>query len=234
MSGPGWDDLTAEDVDRLTTQVLRHGSRARPELRRIRLGGVDAVVKDYGRRGTIFKRLLGAWLARREAAALRRAEGVSCVPRILGRPQPWTIITEFVDATPVARLQAPQLDATFFACLTDLIVALHERGIAHGDLEHLDNILVTPEMQPAVVDFAAAVMTGSNPLAAFAWPYVADNDFRAICKLKAQHAPELLSEDDRCTLERRSAAETWFRRARRYVRGPVKALATDSDEDARS
>ena len=234
MSGPGWDDLSEEDVDRLTTQVLRSGSRARPELRRIRLEGVDAVVKDYGRRGTVFKRLLGAWLARREEAALRRAEGVPGVPRVIARPQPWTIVLDYVDATPVTRLDAARLDAAFFARLSGLIVALHERGLAHGDLEHLDNILVTLDMQPAVVDFAAAVMAGTNPLAALAWPYVADNDLRAICKLKAQYAPELLSEDERCLLERRSAAEAWFRRARRYVRGPVKALATDPDEDAPS
>jgi len=233
MSGPGWDDLGEEDVDRLTTQVLRYGSRARPELRRIRLEGVDAVVKDYGRHGTVFKRLLGAWLARREEAALRRAQGLPGVPRVIARPQAWTIVLDHMDATPVTGLEAGRLDAAFFARLTDLIDALHERGIAHGDLEHLDNILVTAEMRPALVDFAAAVMTGSNPIAAFAWPYVVANDLRAICKLKAQFAPELLSADERCTLARRSALEAWFRRVRRYVRGPVKALATDPDEDAR-
>ncbi len=234
MSGSGWDDLSEEDIDRLTAEVLRSGSRARPELRRIRLEGVDAVVKDYGRRGTIFKRLLGAWLARREAAALGRAEGLPCVPRIIARPRPWTIIIDYVEATPVTSLEAPHLEAAFFERLINLIVALHERGVAHGDLEHLDNILVTPDMRPAVVDFAAAVMTGSNPVAAFVWPYVAENDFRAICKLKAWCAPELLSESERRTLQRRSAAEMWFRRARRYVRGPVKTLATDPDEDAPS
>lgn len=227
MTGPDWDDLTDADIDRLTTEVLREGWWARPEIRHIRLEGTDAVVKDYGRHGSVFKRILGTWLARREAQALRRAAGIPYVPRVLGRPRPWTIVIEYVNATPVTALEPPHLDCAFFEQLSDLIHQLHERGIAHGDLEHLDNILATDQMHPAVVDFAASVMTGTNPLAALVWPYVAENDLRAVCKLKALYAPELLTEDESCLLKRRSALESWFRRVRRYVRGPVKMLSAE-------
>ncbi len=227
MTTPAWDDLTDTDIDRLTTEVLREGWRARPEIRHIRLEGTDAVVKDYGRHGNVFKRMLGTWLARREAQALRRAEGIPYVPRVLGRPRPWTIVIEYVDATPVTALGSPHLDRVFFDELRDLIRQLHERGIAHGDLEHLDNILATPQMHPAVVDFAASVMTGTNPLAALVWPYVAENDLRAVCKLKSLFAPELLTEDESCLLGRRSGLESWFRRVRRYVRGPIKLLSAE-------
>ncbi|MGD9496204.1 MAG: hypothetical protein AB7Y46_07830 [Armatimonadota bacterium] len=230
MSGGDWGRLTDEDVDRLTVSVLRPAWRARPELRHIRLADEDAVVKDYGRRGNLFKRLLGAFLAQREAAALRRAEGVPNVPRLLASPRPWMIVTEHIEAVPVTSPEAPALGPGFFARLSDLIDQLHARGIAHGDLEKLDNVLVTADGRPALVDFAAAIMAGSNPLAALALPHVQESDRRGISKLKAQQAPELLSDAERCRLEHRSAAERWFRRLRHLVRRPVKALAVTGRE----
>jgi len=233
VTQPRWDELTEEDVDRLTVRVMRRAWRARPEVRKIRLGGRDAVVKDYGRRGNLFKRLLGTFLARREVAALRRVEGIPNVPRVLASPQPWMLVIEHVNAKSVTALDAPRLDREFFDRLTSLVDELHGRGLAHGDLEKLDNILVTPAMQPAVVDFAASVMSGANPLAALALGHMQDNDRRAICKLKSLFAPELLTDDEQRRLAHRGAAELWFRRLRKYVRRPVKSLATGNDERAR-
>lgn len=226
MTAVGWDDLTEADVDRLTVRVLRRGFRERPEVRQIRLQGEDAVVKDYGRGGTLFKRLLGSYLVAREAAALRRAAGVPGVPRLLGRPRPWTLALEYVDATRITALPGPQVDEQFARRLTRIIDELHARGIAHGDLEKLDNILVRSDGRPAVVDFAAAIMVGLNPLAALAFPHVAANDCRAVLKLKSVYAPELLDDEERARLTRRTLVETCFRRFRGYVRRAVTALAT--------
>lgn len=226
MTAVGWDELTEADVDRLTVRVLRRAFRARPEVRQIRLQGQQAVVKDYGREGTLFKRLLGTYLVSREAAALRRAAGIPCVPRLLGRPRPWMLAIEYVDATRITALPAPRIDADFLAGLARIIDELHRRGIAHGDLEKLDNILMTPDGRPAVVDFAAAIMLGRNPLAALAFPHVRDNDCRALLKLKSAYAPELLSDDERERLARRTPVEAAFRRLRRYVRRAIMALAS--------
>ena len=226
MSEPDWGGLTEADVDRLTVRVLRRGIGSRPEVRLIRLGGRDAVVKDYGRDGSSFKRLLGAFLAGREAAALRRAAGVPNVPRVLGRARPWMLVIDYVDATPVTALDSPRIDAAFVAELGSIIDRLHARGIAHGDLEKLDNILVTADGHPAVVDFASAVMSGANPVAALVLPYLRDNDERAIMKLKSRYAPELLVADEHERLRRHSSAEEWFRRVRRFIRSRVKALVS--------
>lgn len=226
MTAVGWDDLTEADVDRLTVRVLRRSFRARPEVRQIRLQGEDAVVKDYGREGTLFKRLLGRYLVGREAAALRRAAGVPSVPRLLGRPRPWMLAIEYVDATRITALPSPRIDAVFIQRLTAIIDALHRRGIAHGDLEKLDNILVTADGRPAVVDFAAAIMLGLNPLAALGFPHVSDNDCRAVLKLKRAYAPELLTADERERLAQRSLVETAFRRLRAYIRRAIMALTS--------
>ncbi|MFW6156955.1 MAG: hypothetical protein ACOC7J_06530, partial [Armatimonadota bacterium] len=111
-----------------------------------------------------------------------------------------------------------------------LIAQLHGRGVAHGDLEKLDNILIRPDGQPAIVDFAAAIMSGLNPLAALALPYIQQNDRRAVYKLKERFVPDLLTEQEREKLHSRGRAEVIFRRARKYIRRPVKTLAARNGE----
>ena len=196
--------------------------------------GRDAVVKDYGRGSNNFKHALGAFLATREAAALRRSEGLANIPDFYALARPWILVMEHLDARPVTALdegeQVRVLTPDFFAALTGLIEQLHARGVAHGDLEKLDNILVTPAGEPAIVDFGAAIMAGRNPLAAIVLPQIESNDFRAVYKLKSQCAPELLTDEEREKLNTRSRAEVFFRKARTYIRRPVKSLAARHGE----
>lgn len=234
MSEPEWEKLTRADIDRLTVEVYREAWRARPEVRRIRMMGQHAVVKDYGRSSNIFKHALGAFLAMREAAALRRLEGVPNIPTFYALARPWILVMEYIEARQVTALEEPErervLRPAFFERLTGLIAQLHGRGVAHGDLEKLDNILVTTDGEPAIVDFAAAIMAGINPLSALALPYIEENDRRAVYKLKSQFAPEQLSEDEDRRLHTRSRAEVIFRRARNYIRRPVKRLSAQEGE----
>jgi hypothetical protein len=230
VSDAEWENLTRADVDRLTVEAYRSAWRARPEVRWVRMAGEDAVVKDYGRSGNFFKHALGAFLATREAAALRRAEGLSGVPRMIALPRRWILVLQHLDARSVTGLdeqeRADLLTPVFFKRLTSLIAQLHDRGIAHGDLEKLDNILVTDEGEPAIVDFAAAIMSGLNPFAALLLPYIQQNDRRAVYKLKSKYAPRLLTEGEDAKLHERGRAEVIFRRARKYIRRPVKRLSS--------
>jgi len=225
MSAVDWRSLTPADTERLSVRVLRPAHRSRPEVRLISLNGERAVVKDYARGANWFKRLLGAFLVRREATALRRADGVERVPRLLALPSPCLLVTSYLDAVGLGTPGAPEIDERFCDLLEAIIDKLHDRGIAHGDLEKLDNILITPGAEPALVDFTSAIMSGANAGAAFALPEVMKNDRRAVCKLKAKLAPELLSEEERRLLHSRSPLESWFRSWRGYIRRPVKRLS---------
>ncbi len=238
MSDVEWEKLTRADVERLTVEVYREAYRARPEVRRIRMMGCDAVVKDYGRAGNVFKHIVGAFLSTREAAALRKAEGLPGVPRFFALARRWILVVEHLDARRVTDLDQRErerlLTPAFFTRMTALIAQLHGRGIAHGDLEKLDNILVTADGSPVIVDFAAAVMAGMNPLAAIVLPHLQENDRRAVYKLKSRLAPHLLTDEEESKLHSRGRAEVLFRRARKYIRRPVKRLATKSGEDTQA
>ena len=238
MSEPDWSKLTRADVDRLTVETYRSAWQARPEVRRIRMMGRDAVVKDYGRSSNKFKHMLGAFLATREARALRRAEGLPCIPKFYALARPWILVMEYIDARQVTELDKDErrrlLTPAFFARLAGLIAQLHGRGVAHGDLERLGNILVTADGEPAIVDFAAAIMAGLNPLAALALPYIQANDRRAVYKIKSRFAPELLTEEEDAKLHTRGRAEVIFRSIRKYIRRPVKTLSAREDEGEES
>lgn len=225
MSGLTGVDWSRGELQRRTLRVLRQAKGSRPEVRLMRLDGELAVAKDYAVQATWFKKLMGAYLVRREAVALRRAADIANVPRLLGMPTACSLVMSYVDAVQLRSPQAPQADERYFELLSEMVAQLHGAGVAHGDLEKLDNILITPQGEPAMVDFTSAIMSGANPLAALALPEVMDNDRRAICKLKAEFAPHLLTEAEEQFLHTRGPLETWFRSWREYVRHPAQRLS---------
>lgn len=209
-----------------TERVMRPGERARPDVRLVRVEGARWVVKDYANGGPLFKRLLGSYLVWRERVALARAQGLPGIPGLVGTMGPYALVTEFVDAVEVTSAPPDLLDEAFFDQLHELIEGLHSRGIVHGDLKKLENILVSSTGQPYIVDFTAAFVNGSDPVAALVFSLVSDDDLRAICKLKQRCAPHLLTPEEAAFLEQRSAIERFFRWSRRYVRFLAKFLST--------
>lgn len=217
--------LSRANLDEVTVRVIRPGERARPDVRIIELNGRRHVVKDYAANGTPFKRLLGVYLVWRERVALERAAGIPGVPRVSGTLGSAALVTEYLEATEVTSAPPTLLTEGFFERLTRAVKDLHARGIVHGDLKKLENILVTAEGEPALVDFTAAFVTGSNPATALVLPFIAEDDLRAVCKLKERCAPHLLSDQEARFLAERSAIERGFRRLRRHVRSAVKHAA---------
>lgn len=229
---PGNGRLSRGDIEAATVRVLRPAERARPDVRLIRLDGRLCVLKDYGKDAPLFKRILGSFLVWREAVAYRRAAGVPGVPALIGTVGRCGLVTEYVEATEATSADPALFTPEFFAALERTISDLHRKGVVHGDLKKLENILVTPDGRPALIDFTAAFVTGSSPLSAAVFPWIADDDARAIVKLKLRCAPHLATEEECRFLQERSAIERAFRWSRRYVRYVVKRYSTPEHERA--
>ena len=224
--------LSRGNLEALTVRVLRPCERARPDVRLVNLEGRLCVVKDYAREAPVFKRLLGAFLVWRERVAYERAAGVEGVPALVGTLGLCALVTEYVDAEESPSAPPEVFDAEFYEQLERVVRALHGRGVVHGDLKKLENILVTPAGAPVLVDFTAAFVTGSSPLTAAIFPWISDDDVRAIHKLKSRRSPELLSKDELRFLDERSGIERFFRWFRRYIRYAVKRYSTAEQERA--
>jgi hypothetical protein len=224
--------LSRTTLPELTERVLRPGERARPDVRVVAVDGDRWVVKDYATGGPRFKRLLGAYLVWRERVAYERAQDLAGVPGLVGTLGPYALVTEFVEATEVTSAPAELLDGDFFEQLAELVAGLHALGVVHGDLKKLENILVTPDGRPVVVDFTAAFVNGSDPVAALVFPWICDDDVRAIYKLKLRCAPHLLTAEEEAFLNQRGLAERFFRWFRRYIRYAAKMLSTPEHQRA--
>ncbi len=222
---PRRTEFSRADIPDLTVKVLRAGDGARPDVRLLDVGGKLLVVKDYAKGANLTKRALGRYLVERELAAYTRLRGLRGVPALHGYMDPYALVTQFCDAQPAPSVPASRLTPDFFARLLELVRRIHSRGVAHGDLRRLPNVLIDSYDYPVLVDFTAAVISGSSPLAALILPHMFENDLRGIYKLKLRHAPALLTADEEAFLKQRGLEEKLFRRVRDRVRGPLQRLA---------
>jgi predicted Ser/Thr protein kinase len=122
-------------------------------------------------------RRLRRWMIRREYDVYRRLEGVAGVPRCFGMHED-CLLLEYIDGHPL-RLSAHELDDRdrFFAVLLETLLAIHRAGVAHADMKRKDNIIVTPEGLPCLIDFGSAVVRPANERS---WKY---RIFREACQI---------------------------------------------------
>lgn len=225
LNGPKKLGFTRRDLPELTVELLRVGEGARPDIRVVKVDGRLLVVKDYANGANPTKRLLGRYLVDREVAAYGRLRGLRGVPDCYGYLDPYALVIEYYEAKPASDVDPARLTEDFFARLRELVTQIHRRGVAHGDMRKLPNILIDRDNHPVLVDFTAAFIIGSSPMAALILPYILENDLRGICKLKAIYAPHLLSPAEREFMEHRSTTETLFRWLRRPFRRGIKKLS---------
>jgi tRNA A-37 threonylcarbamoyl transferase component Bud32 len=217
-------DRQHKDIEAMTVRVLRPGAGSRPDVRLLRDGSSLMVLKDYSQGNTTLK-ALGLLLLWREREAYARLAGLPGVPRLCGCLGPYALVTEYVESYAASQAPAELLNDGFFRNLRVLIESMHKRGVVHGDLKRLDNILITPAGEPYLIDFSAAFWNGSNPAAAFVIPHLVDDDLRAVYKLKQRRVPELLTLEEEAFLNRRSTIERAFRVLRECFRRPVQRFA---------
>lgn len=171
-------------------------------ISRVREAGGDRIRRDTGNASPGL-RLLARLAAAREARALGALRGLAGVPALLswdGRrlDRGWIEGAPMQDARP--------RDPAYFRAARRLVHAMHARGVAHNDLAKEANWLVTPQGQPAVVDFQIArVGAPRAPLMRL----LMREDLRHLLKHKRSYCPERLTPVERRLLARRS----WIARA---------------------
>jgi hypothetical protein len=107
---------------------------------------------------------LGRWLCRRETAYYERLAAVPGVPRLLGRHGEAGLVREFVPGCNLREYRRTrQPDGRFFPELADILAQVHARGVSHNDLSKPENVLVTSDGRPVLIDFQIA-------LAGLTWP----------------------------------------------------------------
>ncbi|UCH34406.1 MAG: hypothetical protein JSV65_18065 [Armatimonadota bacterium] len=185
------------------SRVLLHTPRnwTKPAVFLVEHGDRRYVVKDQSSQPAWYRRTVGSWLLRREAEAFRRLLPVSAVPDFAGWVDKDAFATVWAEATPLSDPSNARPPEAIFRRLSDLFDEMHQHGVAHGD-PHPDNILISAQRGPYLVDFAVAQLEGGSFIRRWLYRQALLVDRRKLAKLKRQYAPGLLTERDRASLER--------------------------------
>jgi hypothetical protein len=166
-------------------------NRSKADLLVYRLDDREIAVKDYRSRSFLVRHTLGRFLIRHEAAAYRAADGVPGLPRFIGRLDPFSLATEWVDAQPLTRFQRGSVAAGTFDRARRTLDELHGRGIAMADL-HRGDVLVTDDGRVFLVDLATAWLLGRRPgrLRRALFRHFREQDLVALARIRAHFSEE--------------------------------------------
>ena len=167
---------------------------------------------------------INRWMLRREYNIYRRLDGVNGIPRCFGFFLNRYLVLEHVDA-PTMR-DANILDQeSFLVEMLDIIKAIHSRGVAHGDLKRKDNILVTRDSKPYLIDFGVSIIRkrGFYPINYFWHRFCHQHDLNAWLKHKyGRDLVNMSPEDTR--LHRPLWCESISRVIKSFYKRPIRWL----------
>lgn len=148
--------------------------------------------------GSTIVRALRRWMIRREYRVYQRLEGVQGVPRCFGLHDD-RLLLEFIEGHPL-RLSADELPDRdkFFAALLETLQGIHHAGVAHSDMKRKDNVLVTPDGMPYLIDFGSAVLRpdGAGLVRTWIFRQACQIDLNAWVKHKYLARYDEVSEED--------------------------------------
>ena len=146
----------------------------------------------------LFRRLREATI-RREFSVYQYLLDVPGIPKCLGLIDKKYLLLEYLPGQTFRKYETKLQDRDkFFKDLLTTIKAMHQAGVAHGDLKRKDNILVTQGEQPYVIDFGTAHLRKDRYSWWNRWVFkrIAQADYNAWIKLKYQRRFENLSPAD--------------------------------------
>jgi RIO-like serine/threonine protein kinase len=156
-------------------------------------GDRQLVVRDV-RSGRRWLRWIARQLMSREACALGILKDVRGVPDLISHGRD-TLCRSWLEGQPM-QVARPR-DAGYFKAAARLLRQLHRLGVAHNDLAKEPNWLVTPEGNPALVDFQLAMHA---PRRGHLFRMLAREDLRHLLKHKRTYCASRLTAREKVIL----------------------------------
>lgn len=166
----------------------------------------------------------GRLMADREVRHYRLLGDLDGVPRLLGRVGQSAFAHEWIEGHDLLDQTAPLPD-DFFDRLDALVRTVHSRGMAYVDMNKPDNVLVSREGRPVLVDFqiSLAPRPGRWPLGAMKRRLLGmlqEADLYHVRKLKRLYREDLMTPEELAASYRRP----WFLNLHRVFGAPLRDL----------
>jgi RIO-like serine/threonine protein kinase len=165
----------------------------KPELRPLDIEGRPVLVKDYRRRPLLYRETWGRLMVARETVIYRTLDGIPGIPRYYGRMDALAFMIERIDGPEGGQVEPGSLSPAFFDLLRETVLAMHARGVFHGDLRQRRNILVGPEERPYIIDFASGLRLPRNSALL---RFLARTDLSGVAKIRRKLAPDTMTDED--------------------------------------
>ena len=183
--------FTRGELESGRRERLSEGRWASVVLYRSKYGGTVWVVKDFRPRSFLARNLIGRFLMAREIRGLTMAARIPAAPRGPFRIDEFGLAYRFRPGWSLRRVRGAELGTEFFPALERSLQQMHASArIVHLELRNGENILVTEQGAPALIDFQAHLSTRwmPGPLRRF----LEQVDLAAIYKHWARLSPETL------------------------------------------
>jgi predicted Ser/Thr protein kinase len=206
--------LRRRDLEKHTIRVIHQGKGLQSSVYLVEVDGKCAAVKDFANTPPRFRRCVAPFLIGREIKALKHLEGTPGVPHFYGRVDRYAFAMEYIEGRPIADFAPGELSPQVLENVQQSIDAIHQRGVSHGDLKRRSNLLVTPDEQVYLIDFAAAVVGNRRGNFFLNWLQhkMAEIDDKSISKIKKFSAPDQMTPADWDNLTQKTPLERWARR----------------------
>ena len=196
-----------------STRVVHRGKGYQSSVYLVEIDGKKVAVKDFVKTPFFFHFVVAPWLVTREVKALSHLDGTPGVPRFYGRVDRYAFALEFIEGKPIADFLPGTLPTSVLPRVQQCINAIHQKGVAHGDLKRRSNVLVTSNEQVYLIDFAASLIRRPfNPLMNRLQKAMAEIDDKSIYKMKKFAAPDSMTREDWEKLNTLTPLEKWARR----------------------
>lgn len=206
--------LRRGNLKQQTIGVIHRGKGLQSSVYLVEINGQRAAIKDFADTPPKFRRFVAPFLVGREIKALKYLDGTPGVPRFYGRVDRYAFAMEFIEGKPIADFEPGEVSPQVLQNVQQSIDAIHARGVSHGDLKRRSNLLVTPNEQVYLIDFAAAVVGNRklNFLLNVLQKRMAEIDDKSISKIKKFSAPDQMTSADWDNLNQKTPLEKWARR----------------------
>jgi len=165
---------------------FRRGWPTLPDIRLVEVDGRRWVVKDWRHRSLPRRLLQGRFMLKREYFFLRSLEGIDGVPRCEGFPDADSLAIEHFEGRNASVVYPQDYPRGFFDHLDALVRAIHARGVAHGDLDQDDNVMVRADGSPGVIDFGNALRESWFPLIRMWHDLLVRHDLQCVARLRGR------------------------------------------------
>jgi len=191
------------ELEKKNVATLLKGRWSKADLFLSEIDGKKLVLKDFSKKSFVI-RFIGRIQIWREEKAYRALGEVDAIPRFYGRPDPWSLVIEYVDGV---RLTHYRGMVPFKALIEELrrnIDSIHKAGVIHNDIRGRENIVVRKDDDKLMIlDLAGAMIFKRGGLSyKLFFNVLRKVDDAAYLKWKNILSPEDMNDDEKQFLNR--------------------------------